>query len=287
MDEQAIRSAFYPLQKLEKRSGRNTGWSAERPSMDAALREMEDLELALLRRGVDELSAERERCTECHRTPLDRGARVQLQLRRDAVRAVQEGMARGAGAVARRPRSRVRSHDAAHRSARRGLTGATSRPAIESRPWNRSRSRRRSPSRASRCSSTWRTSPTTPSSTITSWSTGTSCAQDSYGTGAGVRFRAKAPLNRFSWADMSIAEMQPPHRIVERGRGGKYNRIRMLSTYTLSPGPERVDEGRVHARDRARDALRQAAGIVRRTSLDEAAGDQGDATTADDSRGGS
>jgi hypothetical protein len=38
--------------------------------MDGALREMEDLELALLRRGVDELSAERERCTECGRTPL-------------------------------------------------------------------------------------------------------------------------------------------------------------------------------------------------------------------------
>ncbi len=38
--------------------------------MDAALREMEELELALLRRGVDELSAERELCTECQRTPL-------------------------------------------------------------------------------------------------------------------------------------------------------------------------------------------------------------------------
>jgi uncharacterized protein YndB with AHSA1/START domain len=60
---------------------------------------------------------------------------------------------------------------------------------------------------------------------------------DSYGPGAGARFRAKAPLNRFAWADMSFAEMQPPFRIVERGRGGKYNRIRMLGTYTLSPGP--------------------------------------------------
>lgn len=38
--------------------------------MDAGLREMDELELALLRRGVDELSAARERCTECHRTPL-------------------------------------------------------------------------------------------------------------------------------------------------------------------------------------------------------------------------
>jgi uncharacterized protein YndB with AHSA1/START domain len=60
---------------------------------------------------------------------------------------------------------------------------------------------------------------------------------DPYGPGAGARFRIKAPMNRFAWADMTFAEMQPPFRIVERGRGGKYNRIRMLGTYTLSPGP--------------------------------------------------
>jgi uncharacterized protein YndB with AHSA1/START domain len=60
---------------------------------------------------------------------------------------------------------------------------------------------------------------------------------DSYGEGAGARFRMKAPFNRFSWGDMSFVEVQPPFRIVERGRGGKYNRIRMLGTYTLSPGP--------------------------------------------------
>lgn len=60
---------------------------------------------------------------------------------------------------------------------------------------------------------------------------------DSYGTGAGARFRIKAPRARFNWADMSFVEVQPPFRIVERGRGGKYNRIRMVGTYTLSPGP--------------------------------------------------
>jgi uncharacterized protein YndB with AHSA1/START domain len=60
---------------------------------------------------------------------------------------------------------------------------------------------------------------------------------DSYGAGAGARFRVAAPLNRFSWADMTFADMQPPFRILERGRGGKYNRIRMVGTYTLSPGP--------------------------------------------------
>jgi uncharacterized protein YndB with AHSA1/START domain len=60
---------------------------------------------------------------------------------------------------------------------------------------------------------------------------------DTYGLGAGARFRVKAPLNRFAWADMTFAEMQPPFKIVERGRGGKFNRIRMVGTYTLSPGP--------------------------------------------------
>lgn len=60
---------------------------------------------------------------------------------------------------------------------------------------------------------------------------------DSYGVGAGARFRVKAPLNRFSWADMTIAEAVAPYRIVEHGRGGKFNRVRMLGVYTLSPGP--------------------------------------------------
>ena len=61
--------------------------------------------------------------------------------------------------------------------------------------------------------------------------------EDSYGTGAGARYRITAPIRRFAWADFTISEVQPPFRIVERGRGGKYNRIKMLGTYTLSDGP--------------------------------------------------
>ena len=61
--------------------------------------------------------------------------------------------------------------------------------------------------------------------------------EDPHGRGAGARFRVRVPFNRFSWADMTFAELQPPFRIVERGRGGKFNRVRMLGTYTLSPGP--------------------------------------------------
>jgi uncharacterized protein YndB with AHSA1/START domain len=60
--------------------------------------------------------------------------------------------------------------------------------------------------------------------------------EDPYGVGAGARFRVKAPLARFSWADVTLAEVTPPFKIVERGRGGKYNRIKMLGTYTLTPG---------------------------------------------------
>jgi carbon monoxide dehydrogenase subunit G len=60
--------------------------------------------------------------------------------------------------------------------------------------------------------------------------------EDSHGRGAGARFKVKAPLSRFSWADMTLAELQPPFRIIARGRGGKFNRIRMLTTWTLSPG---------------------------------------------------
>ena len=58
---------------------------------------------------------------------------------------------------------------------------------------------------------------------------------DTYGVGAGARFRSKAPLQRFLWEDKVIAEMEPPFKILEHGRGGKYNRIRMLGIYTLQP----------------------------------------------------
>jgi uncharacterized protein YndB with AHSA1/START domain len=61
--------------------------------------------------------------------------------------------------------------------------------------------------------------------------------EDSYGQGAGARFRLKAPGQRFSWGDTTFIEVDPPYRIVEAGRGGKFNRVRTLGTYTLTPGP--------------------------------------------------
>jgi uncharacterized protein YndB with AHSA1/START domain len=61
--------------------------------------------------------------------------------------------------------------------------------------------------------------------------------EDSVGRGAGARFRLAAPGNRFPWGDTTFVEVDPPYRIVEVGRGGKYNRIKVTGIYTLSPSP--------------------------------------------------
>jgi uncharacterized protein YndB with AHSA1/START domain len=60
--------------------------------------------------------------------------------------------------------------------------------------------------------------------------------ENSVGAGAGARFRVKAPGNRFSWGDVTFAEVQRPHRIVEVGRTGKANRVRTLGVYELAQG---------------------------------------------------
>ena len=60
---------------------------------------------------------------------------------------------------------------------------------------------------------------------------------DSVGRGAGARFRiaAPGPGSRFAWADVTFAEVQRPHRILEHGRTGKGNRIRTVGVYELDP----------------------------------------------------
>jgi hypothetical protein len=60
--------------------------------------------------------------------------------------------------------------------------------------------------------------------------------EDSRGAGAGARFRIRAPLNRFSWADLTFAEVQPPFRIVARGRSGKFNRIKLMEIWEVNQG---------------------------------------------------
>ncbi len=57
--------------------------------------------------------------------------------------------------------------------------------------------------------------------------------EDSYGRGAGARFRVKSRFDRFSYGDITLVELAPPERIVATGRCGRFNRIRTLSSWTL------------------------------------------------------
>ena len=58
---------------------------------------------------------------------------------------------------------------------------------------------------------------------------------ESRGIGAGARFRAEQPL-RSVWMDTAIAELEAPYRIVERGRGGRGNRIPTTTVWELLEG---------------------------------------------------
>jgi uncharacterized protein YndB with AHSA1/START domain len=61
--------------------------------------------------------------------------------------------------------------------------------------------------------------------------------EDSIGAGAGARFRERLPLSRFGWGDYTLVDVEPPYRIVERGRSGKFNRTRAVGEWTLHDAP--------------------------------------------------
>jgi hypothetical protein len=59
---------------------------------------------------------------------------------------------------------------------------------------------------------------------------------DPRGVGAGARFRFGLPLNR-TWADTTIVEAEEPFRIVERGSGGRANRVPNHTVWEVLEGP--------------------------------------------------
>jgi uncharacterized protein YndB with AHSA1/START domain len=64
------------------------------------------------------------------------------------------------------------------------------------------------------------------------------------GVGAGARFRF-AVRPRQVWMDTAIVEADEPHRIVERGRGGRLNRIPSTTLWELTEGPGSLTRVRV------------------------------------------
>jgi len=84
---------------------------------------------------------------------------------------------------------------------------------------------------------------------------------ESSGLGAGARFRFTSPP-RGVWTDTTIVELEEPQRIVERGHGGRSNRIPSTTVWELLEEPGSLTTVRVsfwtepsHPADRAVDAL--------------------------------
>jgi uncharacterized protein YndB with AHSA1/START domain len=57
---------------------------------------------------------------------------------------------------------------------------------------------------------------------------------DSSGLGAAASWRMDFPLGRV-WGDAAITELDPPHRILLEGRGGRIGRIPTRAEYRLVP----------------------------------------------------
>lgn len=67
---------------------------------------------------------------------------------------------------------------------------------------------------------------------------------ESSGVGAGARFRVGSPLRR-AWMDTAIAELEEPHKLVERGCGGRGNRIPVTTAWELTEGSGSLTRVRV------------------------------------------
>lgn len=64
---------------------------------------------------------------------------------------------------------------------------------------------------------------------------------ESTGVGAAARFRTDAP--RFGiWMETVIAEIEAPHRLLERGRGSRADRMPLNTAWELVEGPGQTTE---------------------------------------------
>ena len=67
---------------------------------------------------------------------------------------------------------------------------------------------------------------------------------ESSGVGAGARFRIAVRPRRV-WMDTVVVEAEEPHRVLERGRGGRGNRIPSTTLWELTEGPGTLTTVRV------------------------------------------
>ncbi|MFN8159933.1 MAG: SRPBCC family protein [Solirubrobacterales bacterium] len=92
----------------------------------------------------------------------------------------------------------------------------------------------------------------------------------STGVGAGARFRIFAPPQAI-WMDSTIVALDPPHRISERGSGGRAGRTAVATEWEFEAGPGPLVTARVtywtrpgHSADRLKETLLGASFWYRR-----------------------
>ncbi|HMJ73762.1 MAG TPA: SRPBCC family protein [Solirubrobacterales bacterium] len=67
---------------------------------------------------------------------------------------------------------------------------------------------------------------------------------ESSGIGAGARFCVTSPLRKV-WMDTVLVELERPHKLIERGRGGRGNRIPTTTVWELTEGTGSLTRVRV------------------------------------------
>ncbi|HEV2819695.1 MAG TPA: SRPBCC family protein [Solirubrobacteraceae bacterium] len=94
--------------------------------------------------------------------------------------------------------------------------------------------------------------------------------EDSYGTGAGARFKGTRRLTRYGWADMWLVVVDPPREMVAHGRGGMFNRIPSVTVWSLESNTNggthvevTTETAPATATDRLSEALGQRAWATR------------------------
>ena len=94
---------------------------------------------------------------------------------------------------------------------------------------------------------------------------------ESSGIGAGARFRVASPL-RSVWMDTTIVELEEPHKVVERGRGGRANRIPATTLWELTEGTGSLTRVRVSRWTEPSNPLDRALEILAANSISEQRG---------------
>ena len=61
--------------------------------------------------------------------------------------------------------------------------------------------------------------------------------EDTYGYGAGARFRLKMPFNRFPWGDTTVIEFERPRRSARRAAAASSTASARSASTTSTRGP--------------------------------------------------